>query len=402
MRILEIGNKRELPKFMVQLGVDPYGIKIMLPKAANFLIKIDGISSIAANILKQEMLSLGGDVAVPKDVLTCRIKKTGCLLIGNLSQFNRLNHKLNVQPFGLGKIGEQLTESLQNYQKDVFNLTFGRNKLDLGRRTVIMGIVNLTPDSFSGDGMYRFKDKGLYSTSDIIAYSQKLICDGADIIDVGGESSRPGAKQTSLKEELRRVIPVIKALIKRIKAPISIDTYKPQVARQALDNGAVIVNDISGLRDKKLAKVIASYKAGVVIMHMKGTPRTMQKNPRYEFLMDEIIVQLADSIRTALDAGIAGDKIIIDPGIGFGKTLENNLEILKRLKELKILGKPILVGPSRKSFIGNILNAGPSLRLSGTISSCILASHNGANIVRVHDVKQVAEALRVSDRINFS
>jgi dihydropteroate synthase len=227
-----------------------------------------------------------------------------------------------------------------------------------------------------------------------------MIRDGTDIIDVGGESSRPGARPIPIKEELDRTIPVIKALAKKIKVPISIDTSKPEVARQALDNGAVIVNDITALKNPKMAKVIAKYKAGVVIMHMKGNPATMQKNPLYKSLMDEIIEYLDKAINTAIDAGIDREKIILDPGIGFGKALVHNLEILKNLRELKVLGRPILVGPSRKSFIGKILNVGHQERIFGTVSSCVLAVKNGANMVRVHDVKAVKQALKVLDAIN--
>jgi dihydropteroate synthase len=193
---------------------------------------------------------------------------------------------------------------------------------------------------------------------------------------------------------------VLKALAKKIKVPISVDTYKPEVAERALANGAAMINDITGLRNPKMAKVVAKYKAAVAIMHMQGNPRTMQKNPRYVSLIDEIIEYLADAISRAEAAGIDKEKIIIDPGIGFGKTAEHNLQILKRLSEFKALGKPILVGPSRKSFIGRVLNLGPQERLFGTISSCVLAAAGGAKILRVHDVKEVKQALKVADTIN--
>jgi dihydropteroate synthase len=265
-----------------------------------------------------------------------------------------------------------------------------------------MGIVNMTPDSFSGDGVYTkgqspaCRQAGPSGTVPIV---EQMIRDGADIIDIGGESSRPGAKPVSLKDELARTIPLIKALARRIKVPISIDTSKPQVAQQALDNGASLVNDITGLKNNQMPKVISRYKAGVVIMHMQGNPRSMQKNPQYISLIDDIIEYLSCAIKKAEDSGIAKEKIIIDPGIGFGKTLEHNLEILKRLKDFKILGKPILVGTSRKSFIGKILNVQPQERIFGTVASCVLACANGANIVRTHDVKAVKQALLIGDNI---
>ena len=203
----------------------------------------------------------------------------------------------------------------------------------------------------------------------------------------------------SVEEELKRTIPVIKKIAARIKVPISIDTYKPEVARQALDNGAVMVNDITGLNNK-MAKIVAKYKAGAVIMHMKGNPRNMQNNPVYKNLIDEITEYLDKAISEAVDSGVDREKIIVDPGIGFGKTLEHNLEILKRLRELKSLGRPILVGPSRKSFIGKILDAGPQERIFGTVSACVLAAKNGANIIRVHDVKAVRQGIKILNSFN--
>jgi len=379
---------------MQDIHVDEYGIRIMLPKAITHLVRINSISNITANILKQEMLSLGGDVAVARGALTGKSKLTDCLLMGSLAQFNRLNAKLKQQPFGLDKLSRQLSDTLSNYQKNSFIFNLGGFRLNLGRCTHIMGIVNITPDSFSQDGLYN------RSVAEIVEWAQQLVDDGADIIDVGGESTRPGSRTVPVREELRRTIPVIKSLAKKIKVPISIDTRKPEVARQALDNGAVMVNDITGLRNKKMAKLISKYKAGAVIMHMQGVPRTMQINPGYESLIDDIIAYLDTSIKQALAAGVDEDKIIIDPGIGFGKTLEHNLEILRKLGEFRILGRPILVGPSRKSFLGKILKAQPQKRLFGTVSACILAVKNGANLLRVHDVKAVKEALKVFDAID--
>lgn len=394
MRILQLDSPSDIKQIMHDIKVDPYGIDIMFPKAIHYLIRMNAVSNITANILKQEMLSLGGDVAVARGALTGKVKKTDCLLMGNLSQFSRLKQKLNEQPFGLNKLSEELSCALNNYQKDKFILGLGKYKLNLSKRPHIMGILNLTPDSFSGDGLYGRK------IDEIIGRAQKMVKDGVDILDVGGESSRPGARPVALNEELKRVIPVIRFLVKKIAVPISIDTYKPQVARQALDNGALIVNDITGLTTSVMAKVVAQYKAAVVIMHMKGAPCTMQKNPRYVSLIDEILQYLEKAVNRAQDAGIDKDKIIIDPGIGFGKTVEHNLEILHRLCDFKVLGKPILAGTSRKSFIGKILDSKPRERIFGTVSSCVLAVKNGAKIIRTHDVKEVSEALRVSEAIN--
>jgi dihydropteroate synthase len=397
IRILQISDPKNIKQIMHDIKVDPYGIAIMLPKALHYLLRINAVGNITANILKQEMLSQGADTAIARDALTGKAKKTDCLLMGNLSQFRGLNEKLNKQPFGLNKLSQDLSDTLKNYRRDKFILDLGRFRLNLGSRTHIMGIVNLTPDSFSGDGLYKAQSSKLKAQSQILEYVEQLAKDGADIIDLGGESTRPGAKPVSIKEELSRTIPIIKLLARKINLPISIDTYRPEVARQALDCGAVIVNDISGLRDTKMIKVVASYKAGVVIMHMRGEPRTMQKNPRYVSLMDEIINFLSNAVKLAVAGGIDKEKIIVDPGIGFGKTLEHNLKILKSLEELRVLGRPILVGPSRKSFIGKILNVEASKRIFGTVSACVLAAGSGAKIIRAHDVKEVKQALKIFD-----
>ena len=402
MRILEVSSPKELRQILQEIRVDNYGIKIMLPKAIQHLVRINSLSCIAANILKQEMLSLGGDVAIARDALTGRAKKTDCLLMATLSQFNRLTDKLKKQPFGLDRLASDLSNSVNNYQRDEFTLHLSRYKLHLGQGKIcIMGIVNLTPDSFSGDGLYStaYSVERIADSNRVVEFVEKMVRAGADIIDIGGESTRPGAGAITVKEELARTIPIIKKIAKRIEVPISIDTYKPEVAKQALDNGAVMVNDITGLRDNKMIKVVSRYKAGLVIMHMKGNPATMQNKPVYKSLLDEIIEYLDKAIKRAMEAGIDREKIIIDPGIGFGKTFTHNLEILKNLKEFKILGRPLLVGVSRKSFIGKILNVAPQERIFGTVSACALAVENGADMVRVHDIKAVKEALKVLNTI---
>jgi dihydropteroate synthase len=401
MEILQVRLKRDIKKIMQAIGVDPYGIKIMLPKATSCLIKVNGVSSMVANILKQEMLSLGADAAVARGALTASAKKSDCLLIGNLAQLNELKQKLKLQPFGLNKLAEELSLDLENYQRDNHILELGKYSLNLSGRTHIMGIMNLTPDSFSGDGLCSKIPVGRrqYELTRILEFAERLINDGADILDIGGESSRPGADVISAKEETKRIIPVIKLLSKRIKIPISVDTCKPQVAEQALDCGATIVNDITGLRNKELRKIVSKHKAAVVIMHMRGNPRTMQLNPHYQWPVEEIIQFLRKSICLAQDDGIDIRKTIVDPGIGFGKSLAHNLQILNRLADFRILGRPILVGTSRKSFLGKLLSLQPQDRIFGTIASCVVAAKNAANIVRVHDVKEVRQALMVLDRI---
>lgn len=266
--------------------------------------------------------------------------------------------------------------------------------LDFSEKTYIMGVLNVTPDSFSDGGLF-------FSEKKAIEHALRLVEEGADIIDIGGESTRPGSEPVSVEEEIRRTIPVIKAIAREIKVPVSIDTYKSEIARQALDAGASIVNDISGLRfDPDMPKVVSEYKVPVIIMHIKGRPKDMQQNPVYEALIPEIMDYLKTSIKLANKFSIPEDKIIIDPGIGFGKTFEHNLEIIKKLKEFTLLGKPIAIGVSRKAFIGKILDdASPSERLEGTAAAVAISIFNGVNIVRVHDVKEMVKVAKVADTI---
>ena len=273
-------------------------------------------------------------------------------------------------------------------------LAWSKYYLDFSKKTHLMGILNVTPDSFSEHGQYF--DKSL-----AIKRAYEMAGEGADIIDIGGESTRPGSEPVPLEEELRRTIPVIEAIVKNIKVPISIDTYKADVAKRALDAGASMVNDISGLRfDPEMPKVVSQYKVPVVIMHIKGNPKTMQKEPVYEALIPEIMDYMRMSIRLAVKFGIAEDKIMIDPGIGFGKTFDHNLEIIKNLREFTLLEKPLLIGPSRKAFIGKILDDAPaSERLEGTAATVAISILNGANIIRIHDVKEMKKVALVADAV---
>lgn len=273
-------------------------------------------------------------------------------------------------------------------------LAWANFSLDFSQKTHIMGVLNVTPDSFSDGSLY-------FDKSSAIKQALQMVEDGADIIDIGGESTRPGSEPLPLEEELRRTIPVIEALAREITIPISIDTYKSKVAKRALDAGAFMVNDISGLRfDPEMPKIVSQYKVPVVIMHIKGPPRDMQKNPVYEALIPEIMNYLREGIRIALESGISENKIIIDPGIGFGKTFEHNTEIIHNLHEFTLLEKPILIGPSRKAFIGKILGDVPAgKRLEGTAAAVAISIMNDANIIRVHDVKEMVKVEKVADAI---
>jgi dihydropteroate synthase len=273
-------------------------------------------------------------------------------------------------------------------------LSWNNFSFDFSQRTYIMGILNVTPDSFSDGGDFFRKEQA-------VEHALRMRDEGADIIDIGGESTRPGSEPVPVSEEAGRVVPVIEVLARKVKIPISIDTYKADVAKAAIAAGASMVNDISGLRfDRRMPGVVSRHKVPVVIMHIRGRPKDMQKNPVYRCLVPEIMDYLNESISMARDAGIPDERIIIDPGIGFGKRAEHNLEILRRLNEFTGYEKPILIGPSRKSFIGTFLNGlPPGERIEGTAAAIAIGIFNGANIIRVHDVAAMKRVSRITDAI---
>ena len=392
IRCLHITNAREAIHEMGKVGVDPTGIKLMKGKTLHYNLKVEGIDPRTANLLKQEMLSVGGDAALDKRGLDCSSSSTDALLMGTEKQFEKLFSKLEQYP-DLHLLGQSVKEILRNLSRAHYTIRCRKQTFTLGKRTLLMGVLNVTPDSFSDGGLF-------FDKKTAIAHGLKMVEEGADFIDIGGESTRPGSKPLGLDEELRRVIPVIESLAKEVDAPISIDTYKSTVAKKAIEAGAQIINDISGLRlDPSLSQVAAKEDVPLVLMHIRGNPETMQKNIHYESLFSEIIQYLKDSIQRAESAGVESEQIIIDPGIGFGKTVEDNLLILKNLQEFKILGKPLLLGTSRKSFIGKILNADVTGRLEGTLSSIVVGALNGAHIIRCHDVLQAKRAIAIADAV---
>jgi len=392
-RVIEINGLSLAREEMNLIGADRIGINLMAPKAVSRALKIKSVRPTVANIIKQEMLALGGEAATAAGAIDHSVKETDVLIFGTLKQLYLLVKKLKNHYFKLPQIGAEIERVLENYDGQPSHLRTGPRTFDFGRKTYIMGILNVTPDSFSEQGKY-------FDTKAAIARAEEMFEEGADMIDIGGESTRPGASPVAPAEELRRVIPVIKALSKNRKIVISVDTRKAAVARAALSAGADMVNDVSGLRfDKQMAKLVAEYKVPVCIMHLRGTPRTMQKKPVYTDLMGEIIKYLEESIAIGINAGILLKKIIVDPGIGFGKTVAHNLEIIKRLRELKVLGHPILIGPSRKSVIGKVLGLPAEERVEGTAAMVAVSIANGADIVRVHDVRKMVRVARMTDAL---
>jgi dihydropteroate synthase len=272
---------------------------------------------------------------------------------------------------------------------DDFFFKFGDVKYDLSSRTYVMGILNVTPDSFADGGKY-------IRLEDAVRHAGQMEAEGADFIDVGGQSTRPGSEEITVEEELNRVLPVIRELRRKLKVPISIDTYRSQVAEEALKEGAIIVNDISAFNfDREIPVVAAKYNATCIAMHIKGTPKSMQENPHYDNLVGEVLLYFENAVWKANVAGV--DQLIIDPGIGFGKTVEHNLMLVKNIFEFKKLDCPIMIGVSNKSVIGKITGANVEERLGGTIALNTIAILNGVNILRVHDVKEAARAAKIID-----
>ncbi|NQT95593.1 MAG: dihydropteroate synthase [Candidatus Omnitrophica bacterium] len=276
-------------------------------------------------------------------------------------------------------------------QKKILKL--GQYRLDLSKKTLIMGVLNVTPDSFSDGGRYP-------STRAACERALEMESEGADIIDIGGESTRPGSLAVPAEEEIKRVLPVLKGLKGKLRIPVSVDTKKSKVAEAVLKEGAAIINDVSGLRaDKNIASLCAKYSAGLVIMHMKGNPRTMQKRPYYKDLLKEIKLFLKKSIDIAVTGGVQKNKIIIDPGIGFGKTLQHNLSLLKGIQFFRSIGFPVLIGLSRKSFMGKLLGLDLQDRLIPTACANAISVYNGADIIRAHDIKEAVITAKIAEAV---
>ncbi|MFC1479007.1 dihydropteroate synthase [Planctomycetota bacterium] len=372
----------EAHEFLLAMGVSRGGARLMAEKSMALNILVKGMSCGEANILKQEMLILGGDAAIHKDVITGTAQQSDVLILGNRKQISKLSVRLKEQCFSLPDIGLELKKCLDS-SGSVFE--FCGETIECGNRTNIMGIVNVTPDSFSEEGRYAEPEHAA-------AHALSLQDEGADVIDIGGESSRPGAQKVTPQEELDRVIPVLDTLKGKTAVPLSIDTRNAEVARKALETGASIINDITGFADPEMVEAAASSGAGIIIMHMQGEPGTMQDNPRYDNVVEDILSFFEAQADKALKAGVKGRSIMIDPGIGFGKTTANNFEILRRVREFKALGFPVLIGASRKSFIGKSLGLEVDKRLPADIAVTSFCTGQGVDMVRVHDVKENIQA----------
>jgi len=353
-------------------------------------IKLEGIDTRAAKLMKTHLETLGGGLAMRKEADELTVRETDVIITGSRHTLRLLAARLKGEPFGLDGIGEEIAACTAGGNRV---MSWGNRMLDFAHTTYVMGILNCTPDSF-------FPASRSTTIKDALKTAHEMIEAGVNIIDVGGESTRPGSEGVTEEEEIRRVIPVIHALRDGSDVMISVDTRKKGVAERALDAGADIVNDISGLRhNEELARLVARRSVPVVLMHMRGTPKTMQKQVHYKNTISEILRELQASISAAMGAGIAPELIIVDPGIGFGKRIQDNLRLIRELASLKALNFPILIGLSRKSFIGEILDRPVERRLIGTITANTLAIINGANIIRVHDVAEAVEMVKIIDSV---
>lgn len=373
MRVQKLSNSSDAKKLLKELGVDGGGVSILASKIKHHIIYIEDLHVGAANILKQDALSIGADLAVPRGTVLATTPKVDCILIATAKQLELLSRKELAQPFGLKDLAKEL-KAISKAKKPT--------SVD------VMGIINANEDSFYQGSRF--------NQSNAVEAVEKMIEDGASIIDIGGVSSRPNAAVVSVDEELQRVKPIIDAIKQNKlydKVKFSIDSYEPKVISYALESGFKIVNDITGLVDDEVCKLCASYKATAIIMHMQGTPQTMQDNPKYKNILSDVYSFLDTRIKKANSFGI--DDIIVDIGIGFGKTLEDNLSLIKNLEHFLTLDKQILVGASRKSMVDMIYPSSVEYRLSGTLALHLEALRNGASILRVHDVKEHLQAIKV-------
>jgi dihydropteroate synthase len=376
------GIRREL----ASMGVDPVGIDIMEDKSRHHLIRLDDIDLRAALILKQDMLSLGGEAALCREAAGLEIRKTPVLLMGTTRQMRGLVSKMGSQPFKLADLSSSIEELLETIDKGSRYVVRGQDLLSDGKKAVV-GILNVTEDSFSDGGKYADVDTA-------VARGMEMAAQGADIIDVGGESTRPGARPVSAKEEMNKVVPVIRDLVAEGVNNISVDTTRSEVAEKAIQEGACIINDISGMTfDPRMLHVAAASEASVVLMHTRGRPETMQEDLVYDDLIGEVCSYLEGAMDLAIGEGIPAERICLDPGVGFGKSLEQNLELISRIGEFRSLGAAVMVGASRKSFIGRLTGADVEHRMPGSIGAAVAAALKGADMVRVHDIAETVQAM---------
>ena len=390
-QVLVLRDLAEVRAALLHIRASAAGTDIMDKKALFRVVRVSGLDARAANILKQEMLSRGGEVATASGVYELKGALSDCLIMGTLTQFERLLPKLKAQPFGLRPLAVAIEAALRNHED---RLPAGPPGLDLGDAPLLMGILNVTPDSFSDGGLHAGVEAAVHA-------GLEMVEEGAALVDVGGESTRPGAETVSEDEEMGRVLPVVEALARSLPGRISVDTRKARVAAEALAAGAYMINDVSALRrDPAMVAVVRDAGCPVVLMHMLGQPDTMQRAPAYDDVVQELYAFFVERLNWAVDNGLKEENLLIDPGLGFGKTTAHNLEILRNLAAFRSLGRPIVVGASRKRFLGEVLHIDdPQDRDGATAATTVMAVAAGAHIVRVHRVALNRDAARVAQAV---
>jgi dihydropteroate synthase len=374
--IYKLGNIADKKAVLKALGVESGGVGIMAGKMELMYFFIKELKTPAANILKQDALSIGAELAVPGGVILCEKPVYDCILIGSRKHMELLSKKELAQPFGLKRVAVELKKFLAI--KDA--------------PTQIMGVINANDDSFF--------EGSRFQKEDAVGQIKKMIADGADIIDIGAVSSRPNAEEVSELVELERMKPICDAVQSEKlfeKATFSVDSYTPSVVEYALKSGFTLINDITGASDEAIIKLAVKYDAKLCMMHMQGTPKTMQKDPSYDDVMVEVSQFFEERIAKCESLGLSRENIILDVGIGFGKTLEHNLTLIKNMGHFKVFGCEVLVGASRKSMIDKIISTPVEERLAGTLAIHLKAVENGVSIVRCHDIKEHVQALAIAD-----
>ena len=390
-RVLEAATLAEIAREIERTESDPEGVGIMTRKGRIYPVALSGVPLKAAPLLKQELLSVGGDAAHARGIADHSVAATATVVLATWGQYHRLLPKLRRQPFRLKELADEVDRALRAYVAHGPRTIRGPHRsFTLEDRPRVMGVVNVTPDSFSDGG--RFLDPAT-----AVAEVERQVVEGASAIDVGGESTRPRAAPATPETEWARVGPVLSAVRGRVDLPISIDTRHPEVAAKAIDAGADLVNDVEGLRSEEKRRVLARTGAAVVEKHMRGTHSTIQDEQSYAEHRGEVYASLAASVDRAVRDGISPDRLLVDPGLGFGKSAEQSLELLLHVGEFRCLGSPVVLGASRKSFLGWALggNAGPLERLEAGLAAAVLAAERGAALVRTHDVAATVRALKL-------
>jgi len=386
--VLAAETLAEVAREVERTESDPEGVAIMTRKGRIYPVRLDGVSLKAAPLLKQETLSVGADSAHARGIADHSVASTSVVILATWGQYQRLLPKLRRQPFRLAEAAAEIDRALRAYLSRTPRTISGPHRsFVLGDRPRVLGVVNVTPDSFFDGGQH-------FDPPAAIAHAERLAAEGASMIDIGGESSRPGATPISPEAEWARIGPVLTGLAGRLSVPLSVDTRHAEVAAKAIDAGADLVNDIEGLRSEAMRRVVAKSGAAAIVMHMRGDPTTMQSDLVYADLRAEVFGALADATERAVADGVPADKILIDPGLGFGKSAEQSLELLMHVGEFRSLGYPVVVGASRKSFLGWMLGTDdPAHRLEAGLAAAVVAAERGAALVRTHDVAPTVRVL---------